>query len=353
MGTLVSKLAARQVWITALAALSLLLSACAPQAGGSPGSPTPADQQAPTARIPLRIGYLNVMDDAPVMLAKDAGLYEKQGLDANLQVFSSGTDLIKAIVGGQLDAGVLGFTNALTWAAQGADLKVVGGAQMGYHSLLVRKDAGIKTLADLKGRRLATQQRGSTADIVLNGVVLPAAGLKRQDVQLLYVSPSVAIESLAAGRADAAFVFEPYDHIARLTAPVTSIYEIGKSWPFPCMVVITSGKALEQNRDGIDRLLEAQRQAIQTLREQPEEAARLLAPRFVPAGALQTPTGPVTASTVVAEAIRSQTFDWRITEEQVRRMQEIADMMVRQGVLSQTVSVDRFLDLSWQGRAGR
>lgn len=349
MRTRISRSPLRLLWLSALVALSLLLSACATQAGSPPSSSARTEQPAPAARIPLRVGYLAVMDDAPVMVAKDAGLYEKQGLDANLQVFSSGTDLIKAIVGGQLDVGVLGFTNALTWAAKGADLKVVGSAQMGYHSLLVRKDANIKTLADLRGRRLATQQRGSTADIILNGVVLPSAGLKREDVQLLYVSPSVAVDSLIAGRVDAAFVFEPYDHIARLTAPVMPIYEVGKDWPFPCMVVITSGKVLEQNRPGIDRLLEAQRQAIETLRKQPDEAAVLLAPRFVPAGSLQTPAGVVPARTVVADAIRSQTFDWRISAEQAKRMQEIADMMVRQGVLSEPVAVDKFLDLSWQG----
>ena len=336
-----------QAWIAPVLVLSLtLLTACAPRVGGSAASPAPAE------RTPIRIGYLSVLDDAPAMLAQEAGLYDKHGLKAELQAFASGTDLIKAIVGGQLDAGVLGFTNAITWASQGADLKVVGGAQMGYHSLLVRKGAGIKTLADLRGRRLATQQRGSTADIVLNGVVLPSAGLKRQDVQLLYVSPSVAIESLAAGRVDAAFVFEPYDRMARLTASVTPIYEIGKAWPFPCMVVIASGKTLKSNRNAVDRLLAAQKEAILTLREQPDEAARLLAPRFLPAGVVQSSDGPVPAASVVADAIRSQTFDWRINEEQVKRMQEIADMMVQQGVLAKPVDVGLFLDLSWQGGDG-
>jgi NitT/TauT family transport system substrate-binding protein len=39
------------------------------------------------------------------MLAEDAGIYEKYGLEVELKLFSSGTDLIKGIVGGQLDAG--------------------------------------------------------------------------------------------------------------------------------------------------------------------------------------------------------------------------------------------------------
>lgn len=349
---------ARRLVALALAAALGLTAGCGSSGRGVSGGPngavsgpagtSPATAGTPAARIPVRIGYVNVMDDAQAMLAKDAGLYEKHGLDAELQLFNSGTDLIKAIVGGQLEAGVLGFTNALTWVARGADLKIVGGAQMGYHSILARTESGIRTVADLKGRRLASQKQGSTADIVLNGVIFPQAGLSREEVNLSYVSPAVAIQSLAAGQVDAAFVFEPYDRIARLTAPVQEIYEIGKVWPFPCMVVITSGQAWNENREAITRLLDAQKEAIQMLQSQPEAAARLLAPRFIQGETLETPSGPVPAVDVIAEAIRSQTFSWRITPEQVARMQEIADLMVSQGVLQAPIRVEEVLDLSWQ-----
>src|SRR5690606_22448059 len=58
----------------------------------------------------LKVGFLRVMDDAQAIAAYEGGFYEKHGLDVELVEFSSGTDLIKAIVGGQLDTGVLGFT---------------------------------------------------------------------------------------------------------------------------------------------------------------------------------------------------------------------------------------------------
>src|SRR5690606_18141453 len=57
----------------------------------------------------FKIGYLRVMDDAQAIAAYEGGFYKKQGLDVELVEFNSGTDLIKAIVGGQLDTGVLGF----------------------------------------------------------------------------------------------------------------------------------------------------------------------------------------------------------------------------------------------------
>ncbi|MCE7078596.1 ABC transporter substrate-binding protein, partial [Bordetella bronchiseptica] len=123
------------------------------------------------------------------------------------------------------------------------------GAQQGYHSLLVRDDSGIKDIAGLKGKTLASQAEGSTADVVLKGVVLKEGKLGADDVNVMGVSPAVAVQSLVGKRVDAAFLFEPYDRIAQLVAPVKQIYEVGQAWPFPCMVVITSGDVLAKRKD--------------------------------------------------------------------------------------------------------
>lgn len=107
----------------------------------------------------FKVGYLRVMDDAQAIAAYEGGFYKKHGLDVELVEFKSGTDLIKAIVGGQLDTGVLGFTNAASWSSKGADLKVVGGAQHGFHAIVVRDDANINDVAGLKATRWPLKKR--------------------------------------------------------------------------------------------------------------------------------------------------------------------------------------------------
>lgn len=301
----------------------------------------------------FRVGYLRVMDDAQAMVAYEGKFYEKAGLDAELVEFKSGTDLIKAIVGGQLDIGVLGFTNAVAWASKGADLKVIGGAQQGYHSMVVRNDTGIKTVADLKGRVLASQSEGSTADVVLKGVVLKEAGLSPDDVNILGVSPAVAVQSLVGKRVDAAFLFEPYDRIAQLVAPVTQIYEVGQAWPFPCMVVITSGEVLAKRKDAVWKALDAQKQAIDLLEQQPAEAAKLIADYFIAEPTLKTLTrGELPRETVIEEAIGTQVFTASLSDKDLARMQEIADILQAQGSLKtrdgSRYDVSSIVDLSWQ-----
>lgn len=322
-----------------LLALSLTISGLA--------APALADEE-------FRVGYVRVMDDAQAMLAYEAGLYEKYGLDAELVEFSSGTDLIKGIVGGQLDIGVLGFSNAFTWAARGADLRIVGGAQRGYHAILVQEDAGIDEVADLAGRDLASQKQGSTADIVLKGVTLADAGLAANDLNIMGVAPAVAVQSLAGGRVDAAFLFEPYASIAKLQAPVQEIYEIGEVWPFPCMVVITSGETLENRRDALWAAMDAQREAIDMLENAPEEAAPYITSYFINGETMETrDQGEIESVEVIARAIATNDFSAQLTEADIARMRELAGIMHEQGILEDAdFDVDALLDLSWQEERG-
>ncbi|SFU96952.1 ABC transporter substrate-binding protein [Halomonas korlensis] len=299
----------------------------------------------------LRVGYVRVMDDAQVMVAQEAGLYEKYGLDAELIEFSSGTDLIKGIVGGQLDIGVLGFSNAFTWASRGADLKIVGGAQRGYHALLAHEDSGIEQVSDLAGKSLASQKQGSTADIVLKGVTLADAGLTADDLNIMGVAPSVAVQSLAGGRVDAAFLFEPYSSIAKLQAPVEEIYEIGEVWPFPCMVVITSAETLENRRDVLWSAMDAQREAIDMLENDPEQAATFITSYFVNGPVIETrDQGDIASEEVIEQAIRTNDFSAELTEADIDRMKELAVIMQDQGILEVDgeFDVDALLDLTWQ-----
>ena len=301
----------------------------------------------------FKVGYLRVMDDAQAIAAYEGGFYKKHGLNVELVEFKSGTDLIKAIVGGQLDTGVLGFTNAASWTSKGADLKVISGAQHGFHAVVVRDETGIKDIAGLKGHTLASQKEGSTADTVLRGVVLKNAGLKADDLTIMGVSPQVAVQSLVGKRVDAAFLFEPQASIAQLIAPVTKIYEIGEVWPFPCMVVITSGKTLKDRKDDVWKSLDAQREAIDLLQNKPQEAAKLIAPYFIAEPTIKTlKHGDMARDDIITAAIKSQTFSPILTEKEQARMQEIADIMQEQGALKtkdgKPFKVSDIIDLEWQ-----
>lgn len=296
----------------------------------------------------LRVAYVHVFDDAPVVVARDKGFFAAEGLDAQVTSFTSGPTLIKGLVADQLDVGVLGFTNAVTWSAQGADLKIIGKVQEGYHSLIARNDRGVKTLKDLKGKSIASQSAGSTADIVLKGVVLKNAGLTDKDLQIMYTAPSTALASLRAGRVDSAFLFEPYDSVARAVLPVTEVYEVGKSWPFPCMVVIVPGKLIKEQPAAVRKVLASIKRSIEFMKEKPVEASRVLAPAFMPEGEIDTEGHNVQPEEVMLKSLKSNVFDWRLSKADLKRMQELAGIMKGLDILNKDVPISSVVDLRWQ-----
>lgn len=301
----------------------------------------------------LRVAYVHVFDDAPVVIARDKGFFAAEGLDAQVTMFTSGPTLVKGLVTDQSDVGVLGFTNAITWSAQGADLKIVGKVQEGYHSLVARNDRGIKALKDLKGKSLASQAAGSTADIVLKGVVLKSAGLTEKDVQIMYTAPSTALASLRAGRVDSAFLFEPYDSIAKASAPVTEIYEVGKVWPFPCMVVIVPGKLIKERPDAVRKALAALKRSMEFMKEQPVEASRVLAPAFMAEEGLAAEGKTIAPEEIMLKSLKSNVFDWRLSPADLKRMEELSAVMKGLDILKTNVPLSSVVDLRWQNELER
>ena len=307
----------------------------------------------PAAAEKIRVAYVHVFDDAPVVIARDKGFFAAEGLEAQVTMFTSGPLLVKGLVTDQVDVGVLGFTNAITWAAQGADLKIIGKVQEGYHALVARNDRGIKSLKDLKGKSLASQAAGSTADIVLKGVVLKSAGLTDKDVQIMYTAPSTALASLRAGRVDSAFLFEPYDSIAKASAPVTEIYEVGKVWPFPCMVVIVPGKLIKEQPAAVRKALSALKRSMEFMKEKPAEASRILAPAFMAEEGLAVEGKNISPEEIMLKSLKSNIFDWRLSQADLKRMEELSGVMKSLEILKTDVPLSSVVDLRWQNELER
>lgn len=217
-----------------------------------------------------------------------------------------------------------------------------------YHSLIARGDRNIRTLKDLKGKSIASQAAGSTADIVLKGVVLKSAGLSEKDVQIMYTAPSTALASLRAGRIDSAFLFEPYDGIARATLPVSEIYEVGKNWPFPCMVVIVPGRLIKERPEAARNVLASIKRSVEFIRQNPAGASRVLAPAFMPEGELATDGRSVTAEEVMLKALKTNVFDWRLSKTDLTRMDDLSGIMKDLDILKTHIPIRSVVDLRWQ-----
>ena len=158
----------------------------------------------------LRIGYQKAAVNL-VILKQQAAL-EKRFPTAKVQwiEFPAGPQLLEALSAGSLEFGLTGDSPPVFAQAAGKDLLYVGAepAKPESSAIVVANDAPIKSLADLKGRRIALQ-KGSSAHYLLVRAV-EKAGLQWSDIQPIYLAPADARAAFERKAVDAWAIWDPF-----------------------------------------------------------------------------------------------------------------------------------------------
>ncbi len=137
----------------------------------------------------LQTSYSEIYNGmTPVWVAQDAGIFKQNGLDVD-QTYIASSNVIAAVVSGQVAVAQGGGSEALSAAAGGADLVVIGNIVPVYPYVLeVAKD--INTVADLKGKKVGVSSHGSASDIATR-VALKKVGIDPdKDVSIIPVGSS-------------------------------------------------------------------------------------------------------------------------------------------------------------------
>lgn len=150
----------------------------------------------------LRIGYQK--GSIGMVLAKSHQLLEKRYPNQNLLVeFPAGPQMLEALNVGSIDLGSTGDIPPIFAQAAGADLVYVGvePPKPKAEVILVAENSPIKTVADLKGHKVAFQKGSSSHNLLLRA--LRQAGLKFTDIQPTYLTPADARAAFQQGNVDA------------------------------------------------------------------------------------------------------------------------------------------------------
>src|ERR1700685_776804 len=159
----------------------------------------------------LRIGYQKY---GTLVLLKARGSLEKRLTPMHVQVkwteFPAGPQLLKGLNVGSIDFGTAGEAPPIFAQAAGADLVYVGNeppASTG-EAILVPKDSPIKTVADLKGKKVALN-KGSNVHFLLVKL-LEKAGVQYTDIDTIFLTPADARAAFERGSVDAWAIWEPF-----------------------------------------------------------------------------------------------------------------------------------------------
>ncbi|WP_235319657.1 sulfonate ABC transporter substrate-binding protein [Pectobacterium fontis] len=164
----------------------------------------------------LRIGYQKA--SVSQVLAKSHQLLEKQfpNTTINWVEFPAGPQMLEALNVGSIDLGGTGDIPPIFAQAAGADLLYVGvePPKPEAEVILVREGSPIKTVADLKGHKVAFQKGSSAHNTLLRA--LQRAGLKFTDIKPTYLTPADARAAFQQGNVDAWAIWDPYYSAALL-----------------------------------------------------------------------------------------------------------------------------------------
>ncbi|MDI4236833.1 aliphatic sulfonate ABC transporter substrate-binding protein [Bradyrhizobium sp. Arg237L] len=170
----------------------------------------PLRARAEAAVKEIRIGY---QKNGVLVIARQRATLEDHFKSAGIEVkwveFSSGPPMMEAMNVGSVDFGAVGDSPPVFAQAAGAAIVYAAGQPItNGQGILVPQNSAIRTIADLKGKRLGFTKGSSAHNIVVQ--TLEKAGLIYSDITPVYLTPPDAGPAFANGSIDAWAIWDPY-----------------------------------------------------------------------------------------------------------------------------------------------
>ena len=232
----------------------------------------------------------------PVIVAKELGLYKKAGLDVDIVSLGDGVKVYRALLAGNIDLGLTPGAPTIIGRANGATVKALSANLPKLEaSLVVRAD--IKTMADLKGKRIGIQEPGGFADI-LSRAVLRAAKIDPKDVNFVSIA-SEDVPALVANQVDTAILHIEQEMLAKSKVP--ELHAVARLWELQPKTLYTFLSATEKTTKEKSAMVQAVVTAnIEATRIMYMEKAKVM-PIFV-------------KQTGYPEKILSETYDFMVKQ---------------------------------------
>jgi len=263
---------------TTLAAVALVVFAAVALAGSNAPGPPPK----------ITIAYQPGLGYAPLILMKQQRVIERRypGTEVDWKVLASGTPITNGVISGDIQIGAVGTGPFLVGWARGVDWRVIAPLNLGDLWLMAR-DPNIKTIADLRGKRIATPTNTSIQAVMLRKMAeVKLRDPKALDPGLLAMDHPDGMQALLSGQIDAHFTSPPF----QFQEKVRGAHVVGRTYNYfgahSFLVTVMTEKFYGEHTD-FARFFYNQVVAMQNLiKKDPDRVAKILA---TDAGGTPTP----------------------------------------------------------------
>ena len=211
---------------------------------------------------------------SPFQIAKAKGYYKAEGLDVTFQVGKGGADVAKQVAVGNADMGGGIGDNAIIVRANGLDLRgvaLLGGR--GLTQIVARKDANIKSFADLKGKAIGVLAFQDTTYYNLLGV-MKSAGLGKNDASVQAVGPAGIVQLMISGNLQAISAVPEWTAAIEAAGVPVDSFDIEPVFPAMAQAIIASDKIIAERPEVVKKFVRATLKALREVMANPEQASK-------------------------------------------------------------------------------
>lgn len=228
-------------------------------------------------RTRLNVGYSAISaDQLPAWVAKDSGIFEKNGLDVQLIFFTGGSTAILALVSGDVPITQVAGPGLVSSALAGSDAVFVAAGITSLNYVLMGKP-GLTKPEQLKGGSVAISRFGSATDSIAR-FALKAIGLTPgKDVTLVQVGSGPSrLDAALTGKVSAAVINPPSSYIAEKRG-LTVVVDIAKmGLVFQHTGVATTRRFIKEHPDVVRKYVKAHMEAVHRIWTDKEAGVRAL-----------------------------------------------------------------------------
>jgi NitT/TauT family transport system substrate-binding protein len=224
----------------------------------------------------VAIGISGWTGFAPLTLAKEAGIFKKNGLDVSIKKIPQ-KDRHLAIASGDIQCAATTVETWIVWNANGVATTQIFqlDKSFGADGMVVKPT--IVRIADLKGKTVAADAPGTATYFTL-AWMLKKNGLSLKDVTVVNLAPQAAANAMIAGTAqiDAGMTYEPFLSAVRAKPEAGKIIATTLDYP---MVMDTFGctpKFLAENPKAAQALADSYFQALEMIKNDPKKAFEIM-----------------------------------------------------------------------------
>ncbi|MDR1608375.1 MAG: ABC transporter substrate-binding protein [Deltaproteobacteria bacterium] len=228
----------------------------------------------------IRVGINGNLCEGSTHIAKEKGFFEKEGLDAELIRLAPGTNF-EAITAGSIDASFGLLATLIQPLSNGLPIKITTGLHTGCDKLLVKPDSGIKTLTDLKGKKIGVPSLTSSP-IMFTRRGLASVGVKVGDkdseVEFIVFSNAELPLALEKGAIDALATNDPVASVAARDYKLTILLDSARDKPYAdqyCCAAYVAASLAAKDPETAAKYTRALQNAAAWIQKNQDETAKI------------------------------------------------------------------------------